>query len=58
MSTKNQINGLIRDRVKEIIKLQNSIELNELSNEPKSWKHNFSKVSLPIIHKHFMNRRC
>ena len=36
MFTKNQINGLIRDRVKEIIKLQNSIELNELSNEPKS----------------------
>ena len=36
MSTKNQINDLICDRVKEIIKLQNSIELNELSNEPKS----------------------
>ena len=43
------MNHLIRDREKEIIKLQDSIELNKLSHEPKSGKHNFSKISLPII---------
>lgn len=40
---------MICDRVKEIVKLQNNIELNELSDETKSGKHKFNKVSLPII---------
>ena len=36
--TQNQISGLIRDRLKEIIKLQNSINLNKLDYEAKSKK--------------------
>ena len=53
--TQNQISGLIRDRLKEIIKLQNSINLNKLDYEAKSKKK--KKVISEEIHclLHFQN---
>ena len=46
---KNQLNDLVNGKVQEIIQSQNVIKLNELDYKAKSKKHNFSKISFPII---------
>ena len=47
---KKQLNDLIIDKLKEIMKLQNNIKLGNLKYTTKSRKsYNFSRYSLPIV---------
>ena len=43
------MNNLIKDRIKEIIYLQNSIKLNDLDYSPTKVNHNFSNYSLRTV---------
>ena len=43
------MNNLIKDRIKEIIYLQNSIKLNDLDYSPTKGNHNFSNYSLRTV---------
>ena len=44
------MNDLIPDKLKEIVKLQNVVEKDDLNNKSKHVKtYSFSKYSLPIV---------
>ena len=48
MFSDNLLANLIKDK-KEIIEIQNSIEINYLNYFPAKWNYNFSNYLLPIV---------